>query len=476
MIKLQTKTILIFCLFGAFNLYAEEGQAVVSAEGQAAKPLAVLSDENLAAPAAAMAEEINIVDDEEETEVVIDYPAPSTEESAGRTPVFLQMREADVLTGLPKQKRFEFGFLFLDAGASNNWLSYTDFIKNSFLFNSNLDVSGLLGNGAFNIESQNFLKPLFVRFRTNEHVLVEIALESELNFRLDMSDRTLNSLKYLMELQKNPPVDIAAKIGQLRGEISAAGSAFAALSAGVEIIPSKKFWFRIMPALFTPIFYLPQSDIHLEGHYDAASQSAEFGNSSGDLNFWMINNDNVSIGFDITLEGRFALWPLLDIGAFVEHIPILQAGMNSSSFEFDVDFIVSAHDQSMKMQNNTGFSPNSGLSRRISRPVRYGIYTIIKPFSSRLLLIRPEAGFSTGTVFDEQIFNWGIESRLNFPKILSVSAGVKDFEKTWTNYIKLVLDFKYMAFQLGAGLRGNNFINSWNSKSLWASFGIKVCA
>lgn len=400
--------------------------------------------------------------------------APQTievsEPSKKNAPLFLQTRQADITTGLPRKKRFEIGFFAFEAGASNTWFSTNDIITRAFSFNTKFNAASFLDKGELLIESSIFSKPLFLRFRTGNNFIIEIATSVEESARFILSQTAMDSINKLLEWNRTNPSNINALVNELSGEVQVAGSAFAALSAGVEITPHKKIWIRAAPSIFVPLFYIPKTEVHLKG--DISNGAALIGAGSKSANIWTISSDDIGVGFDLAVEMRYALWPILDIGANAENIPLVPAKMsNRGTLNFDTNFNVSSSGGNMSMK--TSFESSQGNSiRMISRPTRLSAYTVIKPFSSHILLIKPDIGFSMGAIFAEQILNWGLETEINLPKILSISLGFKDFEYVWTNYIKLGIDFKYAALQLGAGLRGQNFVSSWNSKSLWAFIGL----
>jgi hypothetical protein len=110
------------------------------------------------------------------------------------------------------------------------------------------------------------------------------------------------------------------------------------------------------------------------------------------------------------------------------------------------------------------------------RPMRFNFYGIVKPFSSRLLLLRPELGFSikyVGTNSHYTTFNWGIEGQLNLPMIFSVTLGTRLFEDVWSNHLGLIFDFRIFELDLGVAFRGSSFQSSWQGKGLGAMVGFK---
>jgi hypothetical protein len=267
--------------------------------------------------------------------------------------------------------------------------------------------------------------------------------------------------------------------------MDAGTSAFAELGLGAsKTLLNGRLWVRAAPSLFFTLFYMKQSSVSMKGYHDSnryglASEGSMHLYSAWDLKDGAVN-PFASPGIDITLETLYALWPVLDAGLLISHIPVIPSTLahrmtldfTGLSMFFDISDPVSVLevkapdlDELMKSGENE--------NKTITRPTRFDFYGIVKPFKSPILLIRPNIGATVNTVFAAATFNWGLTVQYNAPAIFSAFIGSGLTEGVWAQRAGIALDFHLFELDLSAALAGASFEESWSAKGLMAGIALK---
>jgi len=446
-------------------------------------------------------------------------PAESSEEAVNpeeaapkesNWPAFLDMSKADVTTGMGKQRTVElFG---AQMGASNSWFGFDeilDLAKNRSVDN----LENFLNKGELKLEGgASVLPALSVRIGFKKFGL-KIATGATASLFVNGSQGLVDSIKNLKGLADgldfngitncHTPQDIINfindqinpienTINNLGGSLSANGEAYAFIDAMADMaILNKKLWLRFGPSFFVPVFYMPNAGASLGGKaniqqvsdIDPTNPLSALKNSNielkGDLE-GLVAYGFDGLGVDLTAEARYAIFPILDAGLEVSHIPFIPAFADA---DLKLDGYVNTQiglDNLNDISLNEDFKldDSSGEDITILRPLRFDFYGIIKPFSSNFLTVRPNMGFSwkypAAGKDSYTTFNTGIEATVNLPIILSATLGFRILEDVYSNYINLGFNLVIFELDIGASLRGTNIPSSWTMKGVAGYVGIKI--
>jgi hypothetical protein len=423
------------------------------------------------------------------------------EESGGKWPSWMTTSGADVSTGFKSRFRlFEIGLLNINAGFSNSWLAFGDLFElGSF------DVKEAIKDGKeFDLELGMAIKPVSVRVILGSLFTLDIVTGTDASIRLDTDDATIKSLTTMQDIlaevsNLNDATQINNKLTQsinsLGGGLSFEGEAYAFVDlSGERKFLNNKLFLKAGPSVYSPIFYMPKKTMRLSAHAD--NYDADTG---GTYKLGLENSDRMdawysspfsAVGVDLSVEGRYAVWPILDAGLAISNIPLVPATMDTrysfdpSSFSFSATIpkLADLPTTSPELKGDIDIDKmiddlKDGTTDKITalRPVRFDFYGLYKPFKSAFLLVRPDIGFSVKYPGTDAYttFNWGIEGQINLPIILSVSLGIKEFEEAWSNYLLLRISLGIWETSIGVGLRGPDFVSSWTGKGLNAVFGMK---
>jgi hypothetical protein len=379
-----------------------------------------------------------------------------------------------------------------------------------FVNNDTINVDSMLNRGRFAIEAAIMAHPLTLKMHFTPFNLT-IDTGAEGMFNLVTSQGTINSIKrmkgivYIIDNLLNnvsssnlsgvfPEIEnIGKTIQGMNGEVTIEGEAFAWGSALGDFKPlNDKLWIKAGPSVYAPLLYMPTQSVGFTGYGGgklSLSNPVTYGiKTTGGVDAWTVQNDSISLGADLSAEARYAIWPILDAGMSVDNIPMVPAYMKSHySFNPDLSFSLTVNPKDIlsgkKPEIDTNiddassmFTRESGSSKMALRPLRFDWYALYKPFSSNTVIIKPNVGFSLkypASAYAYTTVNWGVEADLNLPWILSIALGINRFEDTFNNTALLTLDFKAFAINIGAGLRGTTFWNSWTTNGLTAIANIK---
>jgi hypothetical protein len=198
-------------------------------------------------------------------------------------------------------------------------------------------------------------------------------------------------------------------------------------------------------------------------------------------------NPFASPGVDLTLEARYALWSVLDIGLSVSHIPIVPSTLSHSTtieaekismtVDGDLEKIINDPNSAVdfNIPDTDSLLKNSeSESEKVIRPVRFDFYALYKPFKSPVLILWPNIGATVNSAAGASLFNWGITVEYNAPIIFSAYIGTGLTEGLWANRLGIALDFRVFEVDLGAALAGADFVGSFSPKNgIMAAVGFK---
>ncbi|MDR1363228.1 MAG: hypothetical protein LBJ35_04185 [Spirochaetaceae bacterium] len=410
--------------------------------------------------------------------------------ASSKLPLWMTSEGATLDTGRREsRKRFEIGVADI---AISNVLNGVDLF--SLLGGSDSD-------GGFNPEKMNslsvdldvFVNPLYAKFPINDTFTLDVFTGADVAVRMNLPEKTLKALKDIKNLAENQDIsdlqNYVANLQKIDSGISAGAGVFVELGAGgAKTLMNGRLWVRVAPSLYFTMLYMKHSKISLKGY---SNNNNEFGlegegamhlYSAWDLDSGGSDNPFSSPGLDFTLEALYAVWPVLDAGLSVSHIPLIPSTLkhrmtiDGSGLSMYVD--TNDPDSLMKFNMpdlDNMMSGGDGESKTVSRPARFDFYAFVKPFKSPVFIIRPCIGATVNTVFsDTALFNWGLKFQYNAPRIFSafVSSGLT--EGVWEQRVGISLDARAIELSLSAGLAGSSFAESWGGKGYAVAVGLKT--
>ena len=368
------------------------------------------------------------------------------------------------------RKYFEIGF---DAGVGfdNNLFNGVDFLSEEIV----IDLTQLnndVGDDGWNI---NFDIPagFFINIKNIEigKGLWGVGFFSELDGKTD-----INVPKSFFDLITEGNIEER----NFEGTFSASGRLF--LSSGLNISAKYgKLRLGVKPAIYTPLVYIPRSDIG----YKLVTDDSISVSTQGEIKiFYPITEDgemDLSSGADISLNGEYELLRFLDVGGSISNIPLYPAVMRNqliySMSGFNID--ISGEDlMSGNMPEMPSFDFDqtyASSEQKVLRPLKMDMYVRLKPFLNELLVIIPNIGFSVDLNDDEnRYFNFGVEGRLNLADMFILSLSMGREEDIWIHKLGLALNFRAFEIDLAVSLRSEDFVGSFQAQGIGVNFGLRL--
>ncbi|MDR3115299.1 MAG: hypothetical protein LBU25_07250 [Treponema sp.] len=265
------------------------------------------------------------------------------------------------------------------------------------------------------------------------------------------------------------------------GDLTVFGSLFVDTAVDVHA-KFGKLRVGIVPALYIPLIYIPKSTIN----YGLESEENVHAWAESDIRvyspFSLEDPDPAasmqSLGFDLSLQGEYALLPILDVGGTLSHIPlggaVLKHQMRIYSEKFEIDEsnllqnTLTIPEFELKQEYTTG-------SYRVFRPLRFDVYALYRPLVVDFFAIRPNIGFTH--VFGAGIlpyFNAGLELRLNVFRVLFFHLGTGYEEAIWRHRLGFALNLRVFELDLEAGLRSQDLDKSFNLQGAGVKVGLRL--
>jgi hypothetical protein len=282
-------------------------------------------------------------------------------------------------------------------------------------------------------------------------------------------------------------------LSSLSGSAAAGGSVFADIGLrGTAQI--NKWKFIVSPAVFIPLFYMTKPDIS----YSLTNSDPFSGGITvkADLYSPFVSDVDYGVdeiiapkGFDISADLSYGLFPFLDVGGTITHIPIVPAFMSQGAsidkyYEVNhlgrplVDLIEDDELGSLLSPepSEDDFVSFSGADKAVFRPLRFDAYAVYKPFKMDWLHLnlKPSIGFSVLTVYDEVCFNVGLETEFKLINMFGLNWDFKYREQVWLNHLGLVLNFRALELDFGAGFRSKDLPGAFTAKGFYGSFGFRL--
>jgi hypothetical protein len=286
-------------------------------------------------------------------------------------------------------------------------------------------------------------------------------------------------------------------LSNLEGSLELGGSVFA--DAGLKTsFKAGKFRFAVNPAMYVPMLYMTRPDITyqvtstnpLKGvlYADATAYTA-VPVDEDTLNSPSFAGDdiyNMPRGFDLSVDVSYGLFPFLDVGGSVGHIPLYPAHMQYGA-KVNKTYAINEEELSLDKLLDGGLGglidpePStddleyfSGANKTVFRPLRIAAYAFYKPFKKDWLALKPWIGFSALTVYDSACFNCGLDFQLKLVNMLNLYYAFSLMEKVWQNKLTLGINLRVLELDVGAGFRSREFTGAFTVKGFYGSVGLRL--
>jgi hypothetical protein len=279
--------------------------------------------------------------------------------------------------------------------------------------------------------------------------------------------------------------------------MSAGAAAF--VDAGLRVETAlDKLRFAVKPAAYIPLVYLPPLDMNVDlsmtgsgmvltgsammNLYSAISlEQALEGDGFADLA--ALISSPIPLGFDLSLEGRYSLLPILDLGLDIAHLPLYPAQLRyrmrqELKMEGDwsdlYDTLTSGNFDMPVIETPRSYTGSASFAA--FRPLRFDFFAEYRPIVIDLFVFRPHIGFSVLTVFgyDTACFNAGLEGEIRIANILGLSLETDYTERLWKHAFGFRLNLRALELKGEVALKGPDILSSLKGRGLGAVLGIRL--
>ncbi|MDR1072208.1 MAG: hypothetical protein LBL45_00830, partial [Treponema sp.] len=105
----------------------------------------------------------------------------------------------------------------------------------------------------------------------------------------------------------------------------------------------------------------------------------------------------------------------------------------------------------------------------VRRPVRFDLYSNIRPFGKKLVVVRPSIGLTAANTLDGKLhFNYSLTAELNTPVFLLHLFTAYD-ELVYKHGLMIGLNFRIVELDVGIDVRSRDFAKSFdlNGARVW---------
>jgi hypothetical protein len=383
------------------------------------------------------------------------------------------------------RKYFEIGF-DIGAGFDNGLVEMNDVFKKKIVIDMSKVANSVSNDGA----GMNFsISPGF--FLNVKNITIDKGIyDFGLLFNVD-GGVNMNISKSLFTLISEGNINRHNS----SGSISAFGGIFSEIglrgSAKYEV-DGRTLTVGVRPSIYTPVIYIPSnSKITYSLSTTKEGNEGIFVNTKGNINVYTPTSlENVEpgnfiigpSGFDLSLEGEYALFPFLDVGGSLSKIPFgaatLTNQMNISMKEFNInlpgeDLIAGKDTEIPEIDFNQTY--NNSVQKKVYRLFRFDIYARYKPFETELVVLRPNIGFSANVNEGDEkgYFNIGLEAMFNPHNLFRFYIGTGYLESIWKHKAGINLNLRAFELDLEAALRDQDFAGAFLGRGINFNLGLR---
>lgn len=384
----------------------------------------------------------------------------------------------------PPHRYFEIG-TEVHVGVSNNWFSVTDFFQDPLVVDLN-EMADNLGSGL-----------------TLDALLdaqVNVAINGGKVFRMNifagaygqgMVNISQEMLEFLANGNANTPNNtITAKLGTDINAYVEAGVRFQSIIKNLGI--------SVTPTVFVPVAYVPR--VVATGKIEPQEDGSMVATGKADIKAYSVVplNDptNVDInallkdiGVDFSIGAQYAIFPSLDVGLEVLHIPAWAASLrNETSFVASAEYKVNpvldsvtgnSESQFYEGKFEVGDPTYTTLTepKKIRRPIEAVLMTEWRPFGEWF-----DVNGSVGYVFGENHnFKYALGAGFHLLRMSKLGGHMLDFNiksgyqnRIWTQQAELIWNLRAFELEFNVSSRSANFLSSFMGTGLGAGFALRV--
>jgi hypothetical protein len=374
---------------------------------------------------------------------------------------------------------FEMG-LDVDVGVANSSLSWGEIFNSARTIEIDLNNLGESELGLDLLTRANF----FMNLQTRGKYKIGVGVFSGVE---------INSFGSLSQEAVELLVNGNGSASSLEGSAAMGGSVFA--DVGLRGMATLNKWkFTVSPSVFIPLIYMSKPDIS----YTLTTGDPFSGNITvkADIYTALSPDEGINIsevlapkGFDISADISYQLFPFLEVGGTVTHIPIVPAFM-SHGRSINENYAINGAGKTLQElieddELSSLLSPEpseddlvsfSNGDKAVVRPLRFDAYTVYTPFTMdwMRLSLKPSLGLSFLTVYDTVHFNVGVATEFKLVNMVGLTWDFRYREQVWLNKLSLMLNVRALELDFGAGFRSLDFPGAFTAKGLYASFGFRL--
>ena len=384
----------------------------------------------------------------------------------------------------PPHRYFEIG-TEVHVGVSNNWFSVPDFFQETLVVD--------LNKMADNLSSGLTLDALL-------DARVNVAINGGKVFRMNifagaygqgMVNISQEMLEFLANGNANTPNNtITAKLGTDINAYVEAGVRFQSIIQNLGIC--------VTPTVFVPVAYVPQ--VVATGKVEPQEDGSMIATGKADIKAYSVVplNDPTNIdinallkdiGVDFSIGAQYAIFPSLDVGLEVLHIPAWAASLrNEASFSLNADYTVHpVLDSATGGTDGKYFEGSYEMSeityttltepKKIRRPIEAVLMTEWRPFGEWF-----DVNGSAGYVFGENHnFKFAVGAGFHLLRMSKLGGHMLDFniksgyqDRIWTQQAQLIWNLRAFELEFNVSSRSANFLSSFMGTGLGAGFALRV--
>ena len=259
------------------------------------------------------------------------------------------------------------------------------------------------------------------------------------------------------------------------GTISVRGTVFGDAGLGITA-KFGRLRVGIRPALYTPLVHIPKSGINY--NLDTSEGVSLMANGEVHIYSPFTENGELKFGYDLSVNGAYALFPFLDVGGSFSNIPIapsrIQNRMRITMADIDnwgftgQDLIDGKGLDDLNLDFNEEYDTHP---IKVLRPLRFDAYLRLKPFSREIFVLTPNVGFTYDMNDKDRFLNAGLEARLNFIDLFVpyVASGLD--EGLWKHRLGFILNLRAFELDLEASIQSHDFKESLQMKGFGVNLG-----
>ena len=406
-------------------------------------------------------------DPEEEQEFLDDAAAPmelaeeepqADESEPDPHPWYFQPQPLDMA-----RQRFEFGSK-TGVGLDNDFIGTGDFFTKNIVIDLN-EIGNRIGVNGVNFNVDVF-HDMFLNFRLSQ--------DWGLGFFIGVDSHIYGNLpQSLFQLLAEGNIDLPDRTSS--GMVSASGAAFFNVGANGFMQFGK---LRISPQLtfFSPLIYIPgESGItySVGGEYEL-SMSA-----SGEISMYspFFEDGRVHVGTDISVDGEYALFSFLDVGASLSSIPLVPVKLQNrmrvtmDDFSYTLENPLSGNNQDLSLPELQTTQVYDSADYWVFRPLQFDVFARYKPLNSEMLIIRPNIGFTAAISEKTGYFNAGLEAMFNYANLIKVHLGTGIEQAIWKHRIGFALNLRAAELNAEVQFRSQSFTGTFRGQGMGIAIG-----